>query len=70
MDSMAVFNFWRMLFGFIVPFFVYDWGVKHGWLECYITQGALSAVLGTLLCAFLLWKGRAIRAKQNMPIWE
>lgn len=67
---MAVFNFWRMLFGFIVPFFVYDWGVKHGWLECYITQGALSAVLGTLLCAFLLWKGRAIRAKQNMPIWE
>jgi MFS family permease len=70
MDSMAVFNAGRMLWGFAVPFFVWSWGSTKGWLGCYVTQGALSAGLGTILCAFLLWKGRSIRAKQNMPIWE
>ncbi|KLT43933.1 MFS general substrate transporter [Cutaneotrichosporon oleaginosum] len=70
MDSMAVFNFFRMLWGFAIPFFVWNWGVQHGWLACYITQGALTAGLGILLSLFLIWKGRGIRAAQHMPIWE
>ncbi|BEJ12983.1 hypothetical protein CspHIS471_0301570 [Cutaneotrichosporon sp. HIS471] len=70
MDSMAVFNFFRMLWGFVCPFFVWNWGIKHGWLACYITQGALTAGLGVIVCSFLLWKGRAIRAAQNMPLWD
>lgn len=67
---MAVFNFFRMVWGFAIPFFVWNWGVQHGWLSCYITQGALTAGLGFLLCAFLIWKGRGIRAAQGMPLWE
>jgi len=70
MDAMQIFQAARMLWGFAVPFFVWSWGSKRGWLGCYITQGALSAGLGTILCLFLIWKGRAIRAAQNMPIWE
>jgi hypothetical protein len=71
MDSMAVFNFFRMLWGFAIPFFVWNWGLQHGWLACYITQGALSAGLGALLCVFLIWKGRAIRENTQvvMQTW-
>lgn len=70
MDTMAVFNFWRMMWGFAVAFFAYNWGLKSGFLEEYITQGALAAGLGFILCAALIWKGRAIRQWQGMPMFE
>lgn len=65
---MAVFNFWRMAWGFAVAFFAMQWGVNVGWTAAYAAQGALAAGLGAILCAALIWKGKSIRAWQGMPM--
>lgn len=67
MDTQAVFTFWKMIWGFAVPFFVYDWGTRVGFTQSYAIQGALATGVGFILCLGLIWKGRAIRMAQGMP---
>lgn len=67
MDTQAVFNFWKFMWGFAVPFFTMQWGESSGWIACFAGMGAILAGGGALLIAFLLWKGPAIRRKQHMP---
>ncbi|KAE8541563.1 hypothetical protein D1P53_002926 [Cryptococcus gattii VGV] len=68
MDTQAVFIFFKSIWGFAIPFFVYNWGEDHGFFEEYITQGALAAGVGAILCAVFIWKGYEIRKWQGMPI--
>lgn len=70
MDTMFVWNFWKCIWGFVVPFFIMEWGEKWGWLAADCTQGAFMAGLGLVTCAFLIWKGYNIRVAQNMPYME
>ena len=67
MDTQAVFTFWKCIWGFVVAFFVEEWGQKHGFLQEYAVQGALSTGLGTILCAGLLMWGKNLRQVQRMP---
>ncbi|OWZ59582.1 hypothetical protein C356_00867 [Cryptococcus neoformans c45] len=68
MDTQAVFIFFKSIWGFVIPFFVWDWGADHGFLEEYAAQGALAAGIGAILCAVFIWKGYEIRKWQGMPI--
>lgn len=68
MDTQAVFIFFKSIWGFAIPFFVYNWGEDHGFFEEYITQGALAAGVGAILCAVFILKGYEIRKWQGMPI--
>lgn len=70
MDTQAVFTFWRLMWAFACAFFVFDWGMKHGWLKEFIIQGALGLGLGVLLCFGLIWKGKGLRVWQGMPQLE
>lgn len=67
MDTQAVFNFCKYMWGFVVPFFLMDWGLKDGWIACYCAQGAILAGGGFILLTCLIWKGFDIRKWQNMP---
>lgn len=67
MDTQSVFTFWRMLWGFAVPFFVMQWAARIGFLASFAIQGALTAGLGGLLTFIFIWKGEAIRRWQGMP---
>ncbi|KAL1409390.1 hypothetical protein Q8F55_003373 [Vanrija albida] len=67
MDTQAVFTFWRLMWAFSVAFYVFDWGMKHGWLKEFIIQGGLGLGLGLLLCFGLIWKGKQLREWQGMP---
>jgi MFS family permease len=68
MDTQAVFNFWKYLWGFAVPFFTMKWGETRGWMACFCGMGAVLTGFGALMVAGLIWKGHAIRKWQNMPM--
>ncbi|EJT49814.1 hypothetical protein A1Q1_01040 [Trichosporon asahii var. asahii CBS 2479] len=68
MDTQAVFNFWKYLWGFAVPFFTMKWGETRGWMACFCGMGAVLTGFGALMIAGLIWKGHAIRKWQNMPM--
>ncbi|WRT64448.1 uncharacterized protein IL334_001380 [Kwoniella shivajii] len=68
MDTQAVFVFFKSIWGFAVPFFVYEWGQEHGFLGEYIVQGALAAGIGAIICVVFIWKGYEIRQWQGMPL--
>lgn len=68
MDTQAVFNFFKSIWGFAISFFVYSWGEEHDFLIEYIVQGCLAAGVGALLCFLLIYKGYELRSVQNMPI--
>lgn len=70
MDTQAVFQFWKMMWGFAVSFFAMQWGVADGFLTAYAIQGALACGIGIALAALLIWKGQAIRMAQKMPAFE
>jgi len=67
MNAMAIFQFWKCIWGFAVPFFVYNWGVNSSWQDEYIAQAFLVSGLGAILCGcFIVW-GHRIRTAQGMP---
>lgn len=70
MDTQAVFNFWKSMWGFAIAFFVYDWGENYGFVEEYAIQGALATGVGAMLCAILITQGMKIRRWQGLPVTE
>ncbi|KLT40406.1 MFS general substrate transporter [Cutaneotrichosporon oleaginosum] len=70
MDTQAVFQFWKMMWGFAVSFFAMQWGQASGFTNAYAVQGALACGVGLVLTVMLLWKGEAIRMAQRMPVFE
>lgn len=68
MDTQAVFNFWKYLWGFVVPFFTMTWGETRGWMACFCGMGAILVGFGGLMFCGLIWKGHAIRKWQKMPM--
>lgn len=68
MDTQAIFVFWKMLWGFAVPFFAYQWAIATSFTAAYAIQGALAAVMGGIVCVGLIWKGYEIRKWQGMPV--
>ncbi|KAM0756080.1 MFS general substrate transporter [Meredithblackwellia eburnea MCA 4105] len=67
-DTQAVFIFWKCIWGFVIAYFVYSWGLNSSFLTEYLVQGALAAGVGAILCAGLILKGHALRKWQGMPI--
>lgn len=66
-NGVSIFNFYKCVFSFAVPFFVFTWALKSGFTDAYIVQAMLSMGLGILLViGFLIW-GRSIRKWQGMP---
>ncbi len=70
MDTQAVFQFWKMMWGFAVSFFAMQWGEADGFTVAYGVQGALACGIGLVLAAMLIWKGEAIRMAQGMPAFK
>ena len=70
MDTQAVFNFWKCMWGFVTPFFCMLWGLKDGWIATYCAQGAILLGLGLIVNTFLIYKGYNLRRRQGMPIIE
>ncbi len=68
MDVMAVFTFWKAIWGFVIPFFVSVWAEEDGYMASYAAQGALATGVGFLLTGGLIWKGYEIRQWQGMPV--
>jgi hypothetical protein len=63
----SVFQFWKCLWGFVAPLFVFQWGVGASWGSEYIAQAFIVFGLGILLCAGLIKYGERLRRAQGMP---
>jgi hypothetical protein len=62
-----IFQFWKCIWGFAVPFFVFQWGARSSWAAEYIAQACIVLGLGALLCAGLIRYGERVRRAQGMP---
>lgn len=68
MDTQAVFNHWKFMWGFAIAFFVYVWGAEHSFIQEYAIQGALATGVGALVCGLSITKGYEIRKWQGVPV--
>jgi hypothetical protein len=67
MIARRVFIFHKCLWGFVVPFFAWQWGEGSSWSDAYIAQGFIVFGLGLLLSGGLIKYGERVRQAQGMP---
>lgn len=74
--AVQLYNLFKCIFSFGVPFYMADWAGLESWAEgdgsafkkAYLAQGLISVCGGLVLFAFLILFGKRMRAWQKMPV--